>query len=85
MLLKSLNYLITVSKYHNISPSPEVGRDGEAQRSPGGERQSRTGSGRLRYSPPGRFATTLPMKGRENAPTSLPTSGEGEDKTLPPR
>ena len=48
------------------SPSPEVGRDADAKRRQGGERQSRTAGARLRPSPPGRFATTLPMKGREN-------------------
>ena len=52
------------------SPSPEVGRDGEAQPSPGGERQSRNGGTRLHPSPPGRCATTLP------------TSGEGERTTF---
>ena len=45
------------------SPSPEVGRDGGAQRSPGGEGQSRTAGARLRTSPPGRCATTLPTSG----------------------
>ncbi len=45
---------------------------GEAQPSPGGERQSRTAGAGLRPSPPGRFATTLPMKGRENRTTLRP-------------
>ena len=57
------------AKSHAVSFSlPFRGRDGEAQPSPGGERQSRTTDARFRSSPPC----------RRFAPTSLPTSGEGE-------
>ena len=50
---------------------PFMGRDGEAQPSPGGERRSRTAGARLYLSPPGRCATTLP------------TSGEGDCAAWP--
>jgi hypothetical protein len=52
---------------------PFMGRDGEAQPSPGGERQSRNAGARLNTSPPC----------RRFAPTSLPTSGEGDSAAWP--
>ena len=58
---------------------PFMGRDGEAQPSPGGERQSRTAGARLCTSPPGRYAATLPTSGEGDCvawpyPTRLNTS-----------
>ncbi len=56
-----------------------MGRDGEAQRSPGGERQSCTGGVRLRTSPPGSLRDRpSPLRGRERPlahDSSPPVSG----------